>query len=397
MRSPALGTGPPRAVFSAVVLHTRVVTKTGGGPEKTILNSPRFLGGRGYRVLCAFMHPPEDPGFDVLRRRAAQLEAPIVSIPDRGFWDLGVVRKMLKVCRSEGVTIWHAHDYKSNALGLLLRRLWPMRLVTTVHGWVGHTRRTRLYYAIDRWCLRRYERVICVSEELHKTCLDFGVAADKCLLVENAIDTAQCVRWRSRAEAKQELGLSAQRPLIGACGRLSEEKGFDRLIVAVDKLLSEGSDVQLVILGEGDDRTRLQDLVDRLDRRDRIMLPGHFADVSPWYEAMDVFALSSLREGLPNVLLEALAWEVPCVATDVGGVSSVIQDGQNGLLLPAGDVPSLAAGLRRLLSDQELQRRLAAEGRETIQRRYSFAHRMERIGRIYDSLVEPKVASCIST
>ena len=118
----------------AVVLETRVVNGTGGGPDKTILNTPRFLAGTGYPTLCAYMHPPGDPGFETLRKKAEQWQAPLFSIPDRGFWDWRVIGKLLEVCRRERVAIWHGHDYKSNALGLLLRRFWPMRLVTTVHG-----------------------------------------------------------------------------------------------------------------------------------------------------------------------------------------------------------------------------------------------------------------------
>ena len=98
-----------------------------------------------------------------------------MSVPDRGPWDWRVVTQLLAVCRRERVGIWHGHDYKSNALGLVLRRFWPMRLVTTVHGWVQHTRRTPLYYAIDRLCLPRYESVICVSPDLYDECLARGV------------------------------------------------------------------------------------------------------------------------------------------------------------------------------------------------------------------------------
>src|SRR4051812_43946618 len=123
-----------------VVLDTRVVTGTGGGPDKTILNSPRFLSGAGYRMICAYMHPPGDPGFAEITRKAEAWGAPLVSVPDRGPWDLKVTSRLLGLCRRERVAIWHGHDYKSNVLGLLLRPFWPMRLVTTVHGWVRHTR-----------------------------------------------------------------------------------------------------------------------------------------------------------------------------------------------------------------------------------------------------------------
>src|SRR5262249_40427185 len=182
--APGPGAPPPRLVRRGamtatppVVLDARVVTGSGGGPDKTILNSPRFLEPLGYRMICAYMHPPNDPGFDVLRKKAEQYRAPLISIPDRGAWDWRVITEALAVGKREKVTVWHGHDYKTNALGLLLKRFWPMRLVTTVHGWVQHTRRTPLYYRIDQLCLPRYERVICVSDDLLEACLAVGVPA----------------------------------------------------------------------------------------------------------------------------------------------------------------------------------------------------------------------------
>lgn len=92
-------------VKPVTVLHTRVVTETGGGPDKTILNSPRFLVGTGYDAHCAFLHPPRDPGFDMLRRRAAAANAPLHGIPDRGAWDVCVAWKLLALCRRLDVRI----------------------------------------------------------------------------------------------------------------------------------------------------------------------------------------------------------------------------------------------------------------------------------------------------
>src|SRR5262245_25672385 len=147
--------GRPRGRSAApVVLDTRVVSGSGGGPDKTILNSPRFLTPMGYRMLCAYMHPPGDPGFEQLRREAEPWRAPLLSVHDRGPLDWRVASAMLRICRREKVAVWHGHDYKSNALGLLLRPFWRMKLVTTVHGWVHETRRTPLYYAVDRLSLR---------------------------------------------------------------------------------------------------------------------------------------------------------------------------------------------------------------------------------------------------
>jgi glycosyltransferase involved in cell wall biosynthesis len=374
---------------SPVVLHTRVVTGTGGGPEKTILNSPRFLVGHGYRCLCAYLHPPDDPGFRDLRRRAEQASALLLSVPDRGAWDLRVVRLLLEICRRERVTIWHGHDYKTNALGLLLRKLWPMHLVTTVHGWVRHTSRTPLYYWIDRRSLRRYDRVVCVSDDLVQECLAAGVSPEKCLLIENAIDTAEYTRTEAVGEAKRRLGFRGDRLLIGAVGRLSEEKAFDVLIRAVAMLIDGGCDVELAIAGEGDARPALERLIAEQRAPQRFRLLGHRSDVPELLQALDVFALSSLREGLPNVLLEAMALEVPCVATGVAGIPRLIDGRANGLLVAPGAVEPLRDALRRLLESPERRAAFAREGRGTIEQRYSFAVRMEKVRAVYRSLPDP--------
>ncbi len=375
------------AADAPVVLDVRVVSGSGGGPDKTILNQPRFLAPAGYRNLCAYMHPPDDPGFEQLRAKARAWQAPLISVPDRGPLDWRVVPALLRVCRRERVRIWHGHDYKSNALGLLLRRFWPMRLVTTVHGWVKHTRRTPLYYRIDRFCLPRYEAVVCVSPDLEQECRALGVPAERCALIENGIDVEEFSRRRTVEEAKAEQGIAAGRLVVGAVGRLSPEKGFDLLIRAADRLLRDGLDLELLIVGDGDEQPRLRALIDELGRGDRIRLLGYRADLRGLYEAMDLFALSSLREGLPNVLLEAMALEVPVAATRIAGVPRLIADGVNGLLVNPGSAEELSAALGRLLGDADLRRRLRRAGRETIETRYSFAARMDRMRAIYDTLL----------
>ena len=294
-----------------VVLDTRVVKDSGGGPDKTILNSPRFFAKVGYRMVCAYMHPPCDPGFAGIRTRAQLCEAPLLSVPDRGPWDWKVIARLVNICRRERVQIWHGHDYKSNALGLVARRFWPMRLVTTVHGWVKQTLRTPLYYKIDKLCLPHYESVICVSPDLTERCIEAGVPAHRCVLIENGIDIDQYRRRRTKPEAKERLGVRPGRMVVGAVGRLSSEKGFDQLVRAVHELMARGLDVELLIAGEGDEQRRLEALIVALGLANRVRLLGHLADPRDLYEAMDVFALSSLREGLPNVLLEAMAMDVP--------------------------------------------------------------------------------------
>jgi glycosyltransferase involved in cell wall biosynthesis len=378
---------PLRDTDMPVVFDTRVVSGSGGGPDKTILNSPRFLSPLGYKMLCGYLYPPHDKGYEQIIGKAKKYKAPLISIPDRGPWDWRVITELLRVCREENVTIWHGHDYKTNALGILLKQFWPMRLVTTLHGWVENTSRTPIYFRIDQLCLPKYEKVICVSEDLFEAALASGVPAKNCILLENAIDTEEYERKLSVAEAKKALGYAPDVLLFGGVGRLSPEKAFDAQIRALPVLLERGLNAHLVVVGEGGDRARLEALARELNVADRVKLTGWQSDVRTYFEAMDVFALSSLREGLPNVLLEAMALEVPAVATRIAGIPRLIQDGRNGFLINAGDQAALNRSLVGLLTNPSLRDLFRQAARRTIETRYSFPIRMNRLKRIYDEML----------
>ncbi len=367
------------------VLHARIVSGHGGGPEKTILNSPRFLAGTRWRELALYLHAPGDDGIEALRARAAELDCPFHTLPEALPFDPRVLMRIAELCSAEGVRIWHGHDYKSNLYGILLAPVCNLRLVTTVHGWVQQTARTPLYWAIDRWCLRRYERVVAVSTDLEAECRRIGVEAARLSRIDNAIDVAAWRRRAAPAESPLRRGVPAGRLVVGAIGRLSQEKGFDLLIAAVRGAVARGADLELWIAGEGPERERLDALARAADGRVRLF--GFRSDVREMLEACDAFALSSLREGLPNVVLEAMACEVPVLATRCGGVEAVLRDGVDGLLVPVGSAPALEAGLVRLAADAALRARLAQAARERVESEFSFARRMQRFAALYEELL----------
>jgi glycosyltransferase involved in cell wall biosynthesis len=363
------------------------VTGTGGGPDETILNSPRFLTDRGYESVCAYLHPPDDPGFEELKHRAESLNAELISVPDRGLKDVSVVTRMLRICRERKVSIWHGHDYKSDALGLLLRRFHPMKLVSTVHGWGVKSKKTPLYHAVDRFSLKSYDRVICVSDKLLSECLAAGVPVGNCCEIDNAIDLSRYESLPAKRDARLQFGIDPVRPVVVAVGRLSKEKAFDILIQAFADLLATGLEATLLIAGDGPERAALQDQITTLDCESSIRLTGHVSDSRDVYAAADVFALSSTSEGLPNLLLEAMACGVPVVATIVGAVPNVITDESSGLLCAVGDAEPLTFALNRLLSNQDLREQLSAAARNTIEQRYSFDRRMQKVAAVYGSVL----------
>jgi glycosyltransferase involved in cell wall biosynthesis len=157
--------------------------------------------------------------------------------------------------------------------------------------------------------------------------------------------------------------------------------------------LTGGLDVAVLIAGEGTEKTSLEALASELGMRDCVHLLGYCADTRRAYAAMDVFALSSLREGLPNVLLEAMSMELPVIATRIAGVPRLVRDDENGLLVEPGSIDSLAQSLTRIVTEDELRQRLRRSGRHTVETRYSFAKRIEKIRMIYDELLGRKRAN----
>jgi glycosyltransferase involved in cell wall biosynthesis len=367
-------------------MHGRIVSGRGGGPEKTILNSPRFLAGTRWREMALYLHAPGDAGIEELRARAAELECPFFALPESLPIDVRVLRQIAELCARENVRIWHGHDYKSNLYGLLLRPLCNFRLVTTVHGWVQKTDKTPLYWAVDRWSLKRYERVVAVSQDLYETCAALGVPPERLSLIENGIDVDAWKRRGPPSASPLRAGVPRGRLVVGAVGRLSDEKGFDLLIEAVVGAVARGADLELWIAGEGPEKAKLESLAARTGGRVRVL--GFRSDVRELMEAFDVFALSSLREGLPNVVLEAMACEVPLLATRCGGVEAVVRDEIDALLVPISSSKALEDHLVRLASDAPLRSRLARAGRERVERTFSFARRMERFADLYTNLLD---------
>lgn len=367
------------------VLHLRTVTGQGGGPEKTLLNSPAFLRDR-YDMRLAYIRPESDDDYcmpDRARRRGAHL----IDIPERGAIDLRTLRRLGAEIRQYEPDLLHAHDYKTNVLGILLKKWFRIPCVTTMHGYVSRSARLNTYYHLDRWAINRMDYVVAVSSDLFEFLNSLRIPPTRYSLIHNGIDTEQVRRALVPSEARKQLGIPSGPVTIGAVGRLAAEKGFDLLISAIGELRRQGNDVQLVIVGDGEQRRGLEQQARQHGCEDIVHLVGHQADVIPFYEAFDIFALSSLREGLPNVVLEAMAMEVPVISTRVGGLVQLIDDQQTGILVDASDVAALTEGVGRLVNDAQLRKSLATSARQDVATRFSFSHRMQKIAGIYDGLL----------
>jgi glycosyltransferase involved in cell wall biosynthesis len=367
------------------VLHLRTVSGKGGGPEKTLLNNPRFLND-DYDVRLAYVRPEVDAEYD-MPRRAEAVGVHLTDVPERSGTDPRTVWRLAREIARFRPHLLHAHDYKTNLLGVILARFFRIPVVTTLHGYVTRGGRLELYYLADRLALPLMDHVVSVSPDLDRQAGAVRVPASRRSMLENGIDTDDFRRGADVAAAKCRLGLRPEQAVIGAVGRLAPEKGFDVLIRATASLVAKGTDVVLLIAGTGDESDRLRVLAEELGVPDRVRLLGHVGDPRSLFEAMDVFVLSSYREGLPNVLLEAMALEVPVVATRVNGVPRLVRDGENGVLVEAGAPDQLAEAMARMLGDRATRDRLARSGRATVVEGYSFDRRMAKMRRVYERVL----------
>lgn len=372
------------------VLHMRVVSGHGGGPDKTILRSLNYANVMDVEMHAGWICPDRQDDLDALQSKAAAFGQSIDVLPERGAIDLATVKRALKLCKKHKINIWHAHDYKTNVLGLLLRPWHPMHLVSTVHGWVDFTQRAKWYYRLDRLCLKRYDHVFAVSRDLTNRCRRMGCDDHRVTYLPNAIETDQFKRNQSIQEAKIEFGIQPDRMVIGMISRLNEEKRVADAIRTFALLAERYPKLELHIAGDGAMRKELEQLANSLGLSSRIHFHGWIDNPTVFYQAMDVYLLTSIREGLPNTVLEALAYEVPVAATPAGGTEDLLGDGA-GMLLPiVADHQKWADMLSHMLRHQTGRIALAKQGRQRVEQQFDFTSRMQRLGHFYHQLTKSR-------
>jgi glycosyltransferase involved in cell wall biosynthesis len=219
--------------------------------------------------------------------------------------------------------------------------------------------------------------------------ISWGVPENRRFYVPNAIDTDYFIRSRDQRQARNLLGIQPTGDfLIGALGRLAPEKGFDRLIKAVHRLRNSGLMFDLWIAGEGGMRNELQSMISAMGLEDSVRLLGHQKDPRLFLESLDGFVLSSLREGLPNVILEALSMGTPVVSTKVAGVPGVITHREEGLLIDVDDTDAMVASIAELAQSGFLRENLIKKGRQLMVDRFNFSDRMRKVCDVYNTLLK---------
>ena len=282
-------------------------------------------------------------------------------------------QELSQLLKSAAASVVLCHGYKSNLLGLLAARAVGIPAVSVSRGWTRESPAVRLYEALDRRVLRWMDHVVGVSDAQAEKVRRAGVRSRHITTIRNAVRFerfgAPDPSDRKRLEDMFERPVSR---IVGAAGRLSPEKGFDVLLRAASLLAHSNPEIGLVWFGDGPLFGQATRQIEAAQLNGSLVLAGYRADLDRLLPHFDLLALPSYTEGLPNVALEALAARVPVVATCVGGIPEIVEDGRSGFLVPAGDSESLAKRIVDALSCEQRRIAMGEHGRRRVIEEFTF-------------------------
>ena len=281
--------------------------------------------------------------------------------------------------RQVDATVIHTHGFAPLLHTLPASRMGGISCVVhTEHSFEYLEPRASLRRAL-KW-LSRTTRVFAVCGErmlpFYETSV--GVSAKRLRVIPNGIDVDQYRPAANQAPIRAELGIPPNAFVVGSAGRLAPEKNYGMLLAAAARSRAGGVPIHVVLFGDGEERSRLERLASTLGIQDAVSFAGWKTDLYRALPALDVFVLTSVSEGLPLALLEAMACGLPIVSTAVGDIPVVIEDDRSGYLVPRGDTDGLTSRLTQLAQEPGRRRAFGAFGRQVVADRYSRSSMVSR-------------------
>ena len=365
------------------VLHLIGTLQVGGAEQQLVSLAPLFNPER-FRIIVATMQPR-----DTLAGALAgtHVECRLLNFRVRHF--ISGVWRLCSLLRREKVDVLHTHMYHASWYGRIagLCARVPV-MVTTDHGhdpW-----RKPWHIAFERFALRYTDLKIAVSKDVAEVLKARDhVPDEKLVVIPNGVDPERFrVVKAERDSIRAEFGFTDDTVLIGSVGRLVEPKAYHVLIEAMVHVSKLVPPARLVLIGDGPLRGDLERCASDLGVSDGVLFAGARSDIPAVLAAIDIYAMSSNREGLPVSLLEAMAAGKPIVATMVGGIPEVVSDRREGLLVPSGDPEALAGAIRELACDPKLAAHLGRQASEKVAAEYSIGATVRRLEEVYCSLLD---------
>lgn len=367
------------------VLHIINTAEVGGGGEHLL----QLTGGLRTRNVVSHI---------IVGRMGAYADRlHAAGVPVTVIGPMGVLApfRLARLLREQRPDLIHLHGSRAGAVGTMAVRWTGQRpVIYTAHAFAFHRKASSAF----RWTMARMEARTCRSAD-HVVCLtradadaavSLGASPSRVTVIPNGIDVA---RFSIDADARIALGLNPAAPVVGLIGRLVPQK--DPLtFVRMARLVADAlPPARFLIVGDGPLRDAVEEAVRQHDLRAQVIQTGFRDDVPALLASMDVVVLSSLWEGLPIIVLEAMAAAKPVVATALPGLNEVVVDGDTGLLVPPRDPDRLAAAVLQVLRDPQRARVMGQRGRARVSAEFSVARMVEATTAVYSAAIAAEYAA----
>lgn len=301
----------------------------------------------------------------------------------KGRFDVGVIFRLCSLIRKEGYQIIHTHGYKSDILGLIAARLTGIRALSTPHGFENADDwKLKAYIGMGNHFLKWFDQVAPLSDQLCNDMNTIGVRHSKVRYIQNGVDLDEVEQHR--IDPKQ---LPKSRRRVGFIGQMISRKNIFDLLDIFDDIASRHDNVELKLLGDGDQRPALEARARTLASRDRIEFLGFRDDRLEWLKSFDLFAMTSTLEGIPRCLMETMAMGVPVAAYKIPGIDQLVFHDETGLLAELGDRNTLTRHWEALLFDAQCASRIADSARNYVLDNFSGRRMAQEYDRLYRDML----------
>lgn len=298
-----------------------------------------------------------------------------------------VAYKIYSILRKSKFDLIHTTGYFADICGQPVAKLLKIPGISTCHGFIYNDRKLKFYYMLDKIVLRLCRKIIAVSDGIRTELLRSGLDDSRIEVIQNAVVNYfnEQELHDLRNENRSNLSIRPDEFVLGFVGRLSEEKGLVYLIEAISEVINNIATVRLLIVGDGPLREELEQLVRDKGLGSNIIFTGFQENSEDWFPSFDLFVLPSLTEGTPMVLLEAMAIGIPVIASQVGGIPNIINNEENGILVPSKNSKALSQAILKVYQSQRLRKILSLNAKKTIKKKYNIKNWIKKIEDIYQN------------
>jgi len=300
------------------------------------------------------------------------------------------LRRLRRLLISEKIDLVHAHDFYSGLLGIAAARLAGVKVIACQRHLKLSDRRA--HYVGTSVIHRLADRLLVNSDAIRRRVINQRIAHPrKITVIRNGVASGATPKAEARSVIRRELSIDDTVVLVGVVARLDPIKGHRFFIDAAAEVLRGHPDTHFVLIGDGPLRSEIRERLEKARLTDRVHLLGDRSDVARLISGLDLLVLSSLHEGLPNAVMEAMAAGIPVVATAVGGTKELITDGETGFLAPPADSEALAWKINLALMKSDTRSQITAAARKRIESEYGMERMINSVERLYDELLKTPV------